>query len=511
VQDKKPKVRKYYGEKMSLDLKDPEVQKQIDELANQIINKRENDAAMKADAAKAEQTKIDAAVKEATEKLEKQIAEGQRLPFNGQAPYATKFADTNKYDNMDPGDNALFIEVLNAAKASGQSKGGASPAAVKALALKLEGAKEDVYKVAQNAMKADFASRGIKANELNHSTQSGYGDEWVGVAYSTRLWEAIRQQTFVAQRLMANAIEVPQGFESIVLPLEGADMTFYKVAQSTAVDSTMGIPVASVTASKTATGNKSLTLAKMGARGVWSGEMEEDSLIPFVANLRRQLELGAAEQLEHAVIDGDTETGATTNINDIGGTPAGTEVFMLVNGFRKSPLVTTTANSRSGGALSVEDYLETVKLMGLAGKNAINKQGVSFITDLWTAWKSLELTEVKNRDTFVAPTLENGVLNSLWGYSVYASAFMHYANQDATYGLKANSAGKTDLDTVANNGTGSILAVRWDQWQFGIKRRMTIETQRIPQADATQIVALMRFGLTQRDTEASAITYNVTL
>jgi hypothetical protein len=496
---------------MALDLNDPEVRKQIDELANSIINKREAEAAVKADAAKAEQEKIDAAVKAEKDKWEKETAAGQRLPLNGKAPHAAKFADVRKYENLDPGDNALFIEVLNASKLSGQSKYGATPAAVKALALKLEETKEDVYQVARNGMKAEFAEKGIKADELNYSTQAGYGDEWVGVAYSTRLWEAIRQETFVAKRLMDRAIEVPQGFESIVLPLEGADMTWYKVAQATSNNATTGIPDATVTASKTATGNKTLSLAKMGARGIWSGEMEEDSLIPFVANLRRQLELGAAEQLEHAVIDGDTATGATTNINDIGGTPAGTEVFLLVNGFRKSPLVTTTANSRSGGTLAVADYLETVKLMGLAGKNAKNKSGVSFITDLHVAWKTLELSEVLTRDVFSQPTIEGGVLTGIWGYTVYESAFMHFANQDATYGLKANTAGKVDLDTAANNTTGSILAVRWDQWQLGIKRRMTIETQRIPQADATQIVALLRFGLTQRDTEASAITYNLTV
>lgn len=496
---------------MTIDLKDKAVRDEVEALANEIINKREQEAAVKADAAKAEQSKIDAAVKAAQDEWEKKIASGQRLPFNGQAPVQTKFADTRKFDNLDPGDNALLVEVLTAGKASGQSKQGASPAAVKALALKLEGAKEEVYQVAKNAMKAEFAEKGLKADELNYSTQAGYGDEWVGVAYSTRLWEAVRQNTFVAQRLMANAIEVPQGFESISLPLEGADMTFYKVAQATSNNATTGIPDATVTASKTATGNKTLSLAKMGARGVWSGEMEEDSLIPFVANLRRQLELGASEQLEHAIIDGDTATGATTNINDIAGTPAGTEVFLLVNGFRKSPLVTTTANSRSGGTLAIEDFLETVKLMGLAGKNAIDKSKVSFILDLWTHWKSLELAEIKTRDVFVAPTIENGVLKNVYGYDVYASAFMHYANQDATYGLKANTAGKVDLDTASNNSTGSILAVRWDQWQFGMKRRMTIETQRIPQADATQIVALMRFGLTQRDTEASAISYNLTV
>ena len=38
-------------------------------------------------------------------------------------------------------------------------------------------------------------------------------------------------------------------------------------------------------------------------------------------------------------VSGDTETGATTNISDIGGTPGGAEAFLITNGFRKSPLM----------------------------------------------------------------------------------------------------------------------------------------------------------------------------
>jgi len=88
---------------------------------------------------------------------------------------------------------------------------------------------------------------------------------------------------------------------------------------------------------------------------------------------------------------------------------------------------------------------------------------------------------------------------------------MHRANTDTTYGLKANSAGKIDLDTASNNTTGAILAVRFDQWRLGWKRRITIETTRVPSADSTEIVAMLRVGLVQRDTEASAISYNITL
>lgn len=451
------------------------------------------------------QAAIKAAVEVEKAKWEKAQAANGRLPLgDGQAPYAAKFGETWKFDNLDPADNALMVDLLNAQKRAGRSAG-PSNAAYKALALKLESSKDELDNVARGMFKAT----GLKANELDYSTQSSYGDEWVGVAYSTRLWEAVRANTFVGERLMQRAIEVPPGMESIKLPLESTDMTWYKVAQTTDNNATTGIPDATVTASKLGTAQGSLSLVKMGARTLWSGEMEEDSLIPWVANLRRQLELSGSEQLEHAIIDGDTETGATTNINDIGGTPAGTEVFLLVNGFRKSPLVTTTANSRSGGALTAEDFLETVKLMGMAGKNSYDKRLTEFIVDAHTAWKALEIPEVKTRDVFSAPTIENGVLTGIYGYKVNTSYFMHYANQNATYGLKANSAGKTDLDTAANNLYGAILAVRFDQWQFGIRRRMTVETQRIPQADATQIVALMRWGLTQRDTEASAITYGV--
>lgn len=467
----------------------------------------------KADAEKAAgEAAFKAAVEAEKAKIEKEYAEkmaaDRRLPLGGGAPYQAKYGDAWKYDNLEASDIALMADVLTAQQKIGRSNG-PQPAALKALALRLTESKEgeqDVYKVAQTAFKAT----GLKANELNHSTQTGYGDEWIGVAYSTRIWEAIRQGTFVGQRLMGTAIEVPAGHESITLPLEGADPTFYKVAQTTATNATTGTPDATVTASKVATASKSLTLAKMGARTVWSGEMEEDSLIPFIAQLRGQLERGGAETLEHVLIDGDTETGATTNINDIGGTPAGTEAFLLLNGFRKSCLVTTTANSRSGGTLTAEDFLETVKLMGLAGKNA-DKRYTEFILDLWTAWKALELPEVKTRDVFAQPTLENGELTGIYGYKVNKSAFMHYANQDATYGLKANTAGKLDLDTASNNTTGAILAVRFDQWQFGIRRRMTIETVRVPRSDSTEIVALMRFGMVQRDTEASAISYAVTL
>jgi hypothetical protein len=128
-----------------------------------------------------------------------------------------------------------------------------------------------------------------------------------------------------------------------------------------------------------------------------------------------------------------------------------------------------------------------------------------------TNWASLKLAELKTTDVNSQATIQDGQLTRIWGREIITSANMHRANQDATYGLKANTAGKVDLDTASNNIAGAILAVRWDQWRFGYKRMMNFEIQRVPEADATTIVVNMRVGMINRDNEAAAISYNVTL
>lgn len=454
-------------------------------------------AAVEAERKQKEDERIAQAVKAQVDEVKKRFAANGRLPL-GEAPHQAQFGDTRKYDNLDAADQALLVQVLGG-KLNGIARQ-APEAALKALALKLAEDKERVGEVGRQAMKA----AGIKADEVQQQDLTGFGDEWVAVAYGQSLWDAVRADSYVAANLPS--IEVPAGHESIFLPLEGADPTFYKVAETTDTNATTKVPNANVTSSQMATARKQLTLAKMGARVLWSGELEEDSIIPFVRQLRMQLQKAGAEQLDYAIIDGDTDATASTNINDIAGTPAATDLFLLFNGFRKSCLVTTTANSRSAsGSFVVTDFINTVKLLGTAGMAGYDKRQVSFIVDPNTYWKALELPEVKTRDAFASPTIESGELTSIFGYRLRPSWFMHYIQTDR----KANTAGKVDQDTAGNNTTGAILAVRWDHWKLGYRRRMTVETTRFANSDTTEITALMRLGLVQRDTEASAITYNV--
>jgi len=484
------------------------------------VIKAEQDARNEAEASeKAVQERIDAEVEKATKALKEEAAKANRLDTGG-APYVKKYADTDKYDNMTPGEHAFFIQSYEQLR---RLQGGPvlSESALKGLALKAESEAEKGDEHSNTAMKAlrQVAGPAIKANEINYSTYASYGDEWVGVLYHSDLWEKIRSEAWVLQELErgGDVRMVPPGFESDVVPLESADPTWYNVAQATGHDATSGRPVATITDSQIGTAQKAVTLGKIGCRVQYSGEMEEDSLIPWVANAYRQIQKSGAEQFEYLLIDGDTETSATTNVSDIGGTPTAGDLFLNVDGFRKLPLVTNTANSRDGGALTVEDFLETAKLMGVAGVGGADPSKVTLIVDPHVYWKALQLDEVKTRDVFATPTIENGLLVGLWGYPLKRSYFMNYAGvalasvtTDA-YKLLSNSSGKLDQTTEANNTKGSILAVRWDQWALRWKRKMTLEASRYPEADVSQIVAMLRFGMSYRDTEASAISYNITV
>jgi len=301
-------------------------------------------------------------------------------------------------------------------------------------------------------------------------------------------------------------IVFPSGAESMVIPTEGTDPLWYLIAQAGDPTGATVRVANTVPAKALGTGSVTMTLGKLGSGTPYTGEMVEDSMLPFVDALRRQIMVSFSEVLDHVLIDGDTDTTNVTNINYIDGQPT-TQPYLIFNGFRKSPLITTTANSRDGGVLTSSDYIETIKLLGAAGLGAIDMTAVSFLVDPLTHYKSLELADVKSRDVFQAATIENGRLTNIYGYPVLVAANMC---KDSTSRL-SNAAGKVDFGTQGNNTKGSILAVRWDRWKMGIRRQLTTEVERVPRSDSWEITSLFRAGLIQSGTEGAAITYNLTV
>lgn len=476
---------------------------------NALLDKR--DAERAAQAAKDAETERVKALENEVKSLRTLAAKARRLPL-GEAPAMLKFGHLRPYDNLTAGDASLAADMMAAVALKRGAKFAPSAALLQAVAVK---AVEDKGEVGAQARKS-LAEIGLdaddmlsgKANELDYTTQSGYGDEFVPSVWSSQLWNVVRSSTFVLQNVPAREFNGPG--DTFPIPLEGADPSWYRIGQATDLNATTGRPDATIGDSKIATAKVDMTLAKVGARVPWSGEMDEDSIIQWMPQVRAQFERSYVEQIEHLIIDGDIATSGSTNINHIGGTPTSTgtkqDLFLAFNGFRKSPLVTTTANSRSAaGSLVDSDFMETLWLMGAAGLYAADPTKVAFVVDPNVAKKAAQLAAVKTRDVFQAATIEQGLLAGIWGYKVYTSWFMHFKSSVR----KANTAGKVDQTTVGNNTTGAILAVRWDQWLVGYKRRIAFKLQELPDSDAYQMIATARIGMVQRDTEASAITYNV--
>lgn len=472
--------------------------------------KAQNDAAaVEAERKAKEDERLKDAIKAERTKWEAEAAKGRRLPLGEGAPHVAQFGDTRKFDNLSGQDLAFMVAIMQAGKRSGPSN-----AALKALAQRTIEDKGEMGAVGRVALKAigiepDDLKDAAKANELDYTTQSGYGDEFVPSVWGTNVWAMVRAQRAIVAKIPSQAFTGPG--DTFPIPVEGADPTFYRIGQATDLNATTGRPDATVGDSRVATTKQDMTFAKVGARVPYSGEMDEDSIIPWVGQVRGQTETAFGEQVEHLVIDGDTATGATTNINHIGGTPTSTgtkqDLFLTLNGFRKLALVTNTANAYNGAGSFLDTYfLEVAKLLGTAGMNA-DPTKAEFIIDANVFWKAQQLVSVKTRDVFLQATLENGMFAGIWGYKVWPSWFMHW--RSTTNARKANTAGKVDLTTQGNNTTGAILMVRWDQWFLGYKRQMTMKLQDIPDSDAQQLIVTARLGLINRDNEASAIAYNV--
>jgi len=145
--------------------------------------------------------------------------------------------------------------------------------------------------------------------------------------------------------------------------------------------------------------------------------------------------------------------------------------------------------------------------MGAAGVNGYDQSKVRYIVDLNTYYKTLGLPEVLTRDVFSSPTIEGGRLTGLWGYPLNVSGSMHFMSSNR----KVDANGKVNTTDTTQNLYGAILAVRPDQWKLGWKRRITMETTRFANSDSNEIVAMLRVGLKQRDTEASAMTVGLSV
>jgi len=322
------------------------------------------------------------------------------------------------------------------------------------------------------------------------STTAGSGDELVDTQEARELWDDVNLETAVAS--LFNTIQMPSN--PFQIPVQLGDINWYPGTENVATKSTT-----------LATNRRTMTAYELVAEVPWSYDLDEDSVIAMMEELRRSLQRNAAEVIDDVIVNADTTL--TNNINADGATIAATDAgkaqwLLGFNGLRHLPLITATGRRNDHNAAVDEDMFN--ELRRLTKKYGVRPSENAFITDISTYLKSLTLTSVQTLDKFgPQATILTGQLGAVEGIPLIVSEQMLLTDADG-------------LVTDGTDGTvGGLLLVNRTQWRIGFKRELTIETVRDPQKRQNIMVVSFRIALQDQTGEAStqthtALQFNIT-
>lgn len=333
----------------------------------------------------------------------------------------------------------------------------------------------------QNAMQAlDGGARGT--NEMD-TAQSGYGSQLIGAQYVADLWGAARQESRVFSLIDTFEMTAPTAY----LPVEVNFPEMLYVSE-TATD----LPYANLYSfSKTGSQRVQATAKKFIINQLWSGEMEEDSIIPFIPFIRRQAQLALGYYADSLAINGDTVTGATGNVNSDDGAPGATKHYLAADGIRKVGLVDNTANSKDlAGPISLAALNDVAGRM-IDDTNKADWGHPNDPTDLVHLCDPVTADKIGVTDEMIvwkqynkAPLL-NGQIGDILGRPIISTIALPRTEAD----------GK--VNTASPSGTlfGQVATFNRRGLKAGWRRRIKMETMRIIGTDQTHMIYSLRLAL----------------
>ena len=341
-----------------------------------------------------------------------------------------------------------------------------------------------------------FHQIAVKTDEVMHSDLGSYGDEWVPTLMAALLWRTIRLNAVVLP-LMEQFDMPSQPYE---YPKESTDPTFYYTPE-TEDEAQLILTGQAQKDSLVGTAKATFTARKLGAMSFWSEEMEEDSIISTEPQIRDQYGVSFAHNIDYVLINGDETVSATTNINFQGTSPSGSERYLVLDGLRHEPMITTSTDKRDGATLTIDDFGNTRALMGTAGKLGVNPADLVFLSDTGVFHKAMLLGEVLTVDKFgPMATVRSGQLASIFGVPYLVSE--DYPLTDAD--------GNID-DTAGDNVLGSFMCINRRGIKVGWKRHPRIRVVRLPLSEAAAIIASCRLDMQFFMAGLVGMSYNVTV
>lgn len=345
---------------------------------------------------------------------------------------------------------------------------------------------------------ADKIQRGklkaTKADELAYSAQTGFGDEWAPDLWSQQIWHRARQDNTILP--LFQSIEMPSNpFE---LPIEGADPTVYFVPETqdeAHLTLGSGNPIPD---SKIGSGKVTLNAKKLALRVGFSSELVEDAVIPVLNIYREQAVRAIADAIDHVLLNGDTSTGATGNINRDHAKPPATAKYLALDGLRHLPLVETSANAIDLKAVPSLAKLREARFT-MPGKYAARPSDLAWLVDSGTYAALLGMSEFLTLDKAGAQaTAQTGQIGFVDGIPVFVTAEMPLTQADGKIGSGANT-------------KGQALCVYRPGWYVGYRRRIAVSVDYLSYYDSYQLTATVRLAFVRFDKEVASCLYNITV
>jgi hypothetical protein len=314
--------------------------------------------------------------------------------------------------------------------------------------------------------------------------QSGFGSQLVGAQYVGDIWDAAFQDARVMQLLNTFEMTAPTAYLPVAVDMPEP---MYVSESTSDVLATAQYPTV-----RTGSNRVQVDAKKFVIHQVWSGEMEEDSIVPLIPFYRLQAARALAFFGDATIINGDTVTSANTNINLIDGTPGSTKYYLAWNGMRKVGLIDNTANSKdAAGPITLallrgakQRMIDLSRNVDWGHPNDLND--LVYLADPQTADRIATLDEVLQAKIERAnqADLLNGQVTSFVGNPVISTLAVPLSN----------SSGMVSA-TGGNNTKGSIVTFNRGGYVIGWRRRVRIETERIIGSDQTRLVYSYRLGL----------------
>jgi hypothetical protein len=331
------------------------------------------------------------------------------------------------------------------------------------------------------AKRGDFDRTELYQAELRamDTAESGYGSQLVGAQYVGDLWEAARRESRVGSLIGSFEMTAPTAY----LPVEVDFPEMLLVSESqTSSDSNF-------TTSKTGSNRVGVTAKKLVLHQMWSGEMEEDSIIPYIPFLRGQATKSVAYHLDSMCLNGDT---TTTGINAVDTVLASTHHTLAFDGIRHAGLVDNTGNRASAANAAVELSMFRKAYGRMIDGTYLHDWGhpndpndLIHVVDPYTGDAMLDIDEFKTLDKAGnAASILTGQVARVYNHPVISSIALK----------KTDATGSYDADTAGNNLYGSIVTFNRNGFKWGWRRRIKVETERIPATDQNRIVYSLRLG-----------------